>query len=248
MPSNTNIPASSNCHPVVYTRVSRPHYAACSHLPAANECVYLLRTARLLLKSTVVGRSGLQVWRRSCQTDFKAGAPDGVCICAFIHSVIQSFSHPRVIFVLEPFDNMRSNLNGSRTGRGLSKPSSSGDARLASNNGPRVEKRKPGQRRVAVSAWLKTGRRCRLQSRGWQHRSLTVASRSKRLESLEPEYSRWPMPGAALLGAMPNRRLMTQREVEKLMAAQTGAGPTCFNRIGQVEPPLFLLLYRFAEP
>lgn len=94
-----------HCHPAVYTRASRPHYAACSHLPAANECAGIHGTARLLLTSAVIGRGGLQVWRRCCQTGFKAGAPDGVCICAFIHSFT---SH----LVLEPFDNMQSNPNG----------------------------------------------------------------------------------------------------------------------------------------
>lgn len=114
-------------HPAVYTRASRPRYAACSHLPAANECVGIHRTARLLLTSAVIGRSGVQVWRKSCQTGFEAGAPDGVCICAFIDPFIHSF----IGHLVEPFDNMRSNLDASRSGHPLSKPSPSGDAWLA---------------------------------------------------------------------------------------------------------------------
>lgn len=114
------------CHPAVYTRASRPHYAARSHLPAANQCVGIHRTARLLLTSAVIGRRGIQVRTKSCQTGFQAGAPDGVCICAFIHS---STGH----LVLEPFDYMRSNLDASQTGPPLPKPSSSSHVLIGSN-------------------------------------------------------------------------------------------------------------------
>lgn len=89
MPSNTiqyKHTCLIHCHPAVYTRASRPHHAACSHLPAANECVGIHNCGTYQEQSGGPGRSGFQVWRRCCQTGFKAGAPDGVCICAFIHS------------------------------------------------------------------------------------------------------------------------------------------------------------------
>ncbi|KAH8125613.1 hypothetical protein LI328DRAFT_132533 [Trichoderma asperelloides] len=51
------------------------------------------RTARLLLRSAVVGRSGIQFWRRSCHMESKAGAPDGVCTLRIHSRVIMSSSH-----------------------------------------------------------------------------------------------------------------------------------------------------------
>lgn len=130
------------CHAAVYTRASRPHYAARSHLPAANKCVGIHRTARLLLTSAVIGRRGIQVWRKSCQTGFQAGAPDGVCIC------LHSFIHPRVIL-----SSSHSTTRGPISMRlrqaihcqSLPHPAMPDWQQSAPNNDPRVEKKNRGR-------------------------------------------------------------------------------------------------------